>query len=103
MARIYVPSLLRSLTDGRDQVLIAGSTVAEIIQNLDHSYPGFTARLMEAGELRPSISVAVDGEVSSLGHLEKVGKDSEVHFLPAMSGGDDSREGNGCEARRAVL
>ena len=32
-------------------------------------------------------SVAVDGEVTPMGMLEKVGESSEVHFLPAIGGG----------------
>ena len=42
---------------------------------------------MENGRLKPIFSVAVDGEVSQLGALEKVREDSEVHFLNAIAGG----------------
>ena len=37
--------------------------------------------------MKPNISVAVDGEVSPLGLLEKVSENSEVHFIPAVGGG----------------
>ena len=89
MASVYIPSLLRSLTNGQARVTVAGATIREIISNLDTEYPGIRDRLVENGQVRPSISVAVDGEVTPLGLLEKVGPESEVHFLPAMSGGVD--------------
>ena len=43
--------------------------------------------LVEDDRVKPNISVAVDGEVTPLGMLEKVNEDSEVHFLPAIGGG----------------
>ena len=35
----------------------------------------------------PGIAVIIDGETANLGMLEKVKEDSEIHFLPAISGG----------------
>jgi len=43
--------------------------------------------LLEDNRLRSNISVAIDGEVSPLGLLEKVGASSEVHFVAAIKGG----------------
>ena len=87
MATVYIPSLIRSLTHGQAKVEVPGSNVHEVIGNLDAEYPGIRDRLMENDLIRPSISVAVDGEITLLGLLEKVGPESEVHFLPAISGG----------------
>ena len=42
---------------------------------------------LEDGRIKGNISVAIDGEITPLGILEKVGEDSEVHFLPALGGG----------------
>ena len=87
MATVFVPSLMQSLTDGKTRVQIPGATVRQIINNLESEYPGFKARLVEDDRVKPNISVAVDGEVTPLGMLEKVNDDSEVHFLPAIGGG----------------
>ncbi|MCY3545044.1 MAG: MoaD/ThiS family protein [Chloroflexi bacterium] len=87
MATVFVPSLMQSLTDGKTRVQIPGATVRQIINNLESEYPGFKARLVEDDRVKPNISVAVDGEVTPLGMLEKVNEDSEVHFLPAIGGG----------------
>jgi molybdopterin converting factor small subunit len=37
--------------------------------------------------LRPDIAVAIDGEMGLDGLAEPVGEDSEVHFIPPISGG----------------
>lgn len=87
MATVFIPSLMQTLTDGEKQVRVEGSTVRQIINNLDGMYPGVKERLVEDDRVKPNISVAVDGEVTPLGMLEKVGEDSEVHFLPAIGGG----------------
>ena len=87
MATVFIPSLMQSLTDGEKQVRVEGSTVRQIINNLDGMYPGVKARLVEDDRVKPNISVAVDGEVTPLGMLEKVNDSSEVHFLPAIGGG----------------
>ena len=87
MATVFIPSLMQTLTDGEKQVRVEGFTVRQIINNLDGMYPGVKERLVEDDRVKPNISVAVDGEVTPLGMLEKVGEDSEVHFLPAIGGG----------------
>ena len=87
MANVVIPSLLRKYTDGVDRVEIAGSTLREVIRNLDARFPGLGEQLIEDGDLRPSVAVSVDGEIATGGLLEKIGPSSEVHFLPAIGGG----------------
>lgn len=90
MATVFVPSLMQSLTDGVQKVEVQGANVRQIIENLEKQYPGFRERLVDNGRIKPNISVAIDGEVSTLGMLEKVGEKSEVHFLPAIGGGAET-------------
>lgn len=87
MATVYIPSLMRDITS-QAKVQVAGSTVRQIVDNLEEAYPGLKDRLIENNRLRESISVVVDGEVTPIGLLEKVGEDSEVHFVPAIAGGN---------------
>ena len=87
MATVYIPSLMHSHTGGLGKVSVPGSTVGQVIDNLEKAYPGLKQRIVENGRLKPNISVAIDGEVTPLGMSEHVGEDSEVHFLPAISGG----------------
>jgi hypothetical protein len=87
MPTVYIPSLLQTLTGGKSRVEAPGSTVREVIHNLEKSHPGVLDRLIEHGRLRANISIAVDGEISPLGLLEEVDEDSEIHFVAAIKGG----------------
>ena len=87
MATVFIPSLMQSLTAGQHQVQVEGATVRQIVNNLDSAFPGMKERLVEGNRIKPNISVAIDGEITPMGMLEKVGENSEVHFLPAISGG----------------
>ncbi len=87
MATVFIPSLMQSLTAGEHQVQVEGATVRQIVNNLDSAYPGMKERLVEGNRIKPNISVAIDGEITPMGMLEKVGENSEVHFLPAIAGG----------------
>jgi len=78
---------LAGLTGGRSPLQVEGSTVREVIDNLEQTWPGIRERLVTDNRIRPNISVAVDGEVTPLGLLEPVSPTSEVHFVAAISGG----------------
>ena len=69
--------------------MIPGSTVRQLVNNLEKEFPGIKENLYdeELDDLMPGLAVIVDGEASQLGLLERVNEDSEVHFLPAIGGG----------------
>ncbi len=79
--------MLQGLTGGVKQVEVEGGNVRRVIDKLEEQYPGMKARLVEDGGIRPNLAVAIDGEVARMGLLEKVGENSEVHFVPAIGGG----------------
>jgi molybdopterin synthase sulfur carrier subunit len=87
MATVYIPEPLQSLSQGEKQVTIEASSVQQVIAQLEALFPGMEEALVEDGDLKPHIAVAVDGEVSVRGVVERVGADSEVHFIPALGGG----------------
>ncbi len=87
MARVFIPALLQNLSGGKSPVEAGGGTVEEVIENLDRLCPGLKDRFVEGGQLRPGISVAVDGEITPAGLRERVEPDSEIHFVPAVKGG----------------
>ena len=89
MPEVWLPPRLQRLTQGQQRVQVAGSTVRQIVQNLEQTYPGMLDELYfeEEDILMPGISVIVDGETSQLGLLERVPENSEVHFIPALGGG----------------
>ena len=88
MAKIFIPTMLQSLTAGVKQVDLDARNVRQIIERLEELYPGMKDRLLEDGEIRSNLAVAIDGDVAIMGMLEKVGENSEVHFVPAIGGGE---------------
>ena len=67
MATVYIPSLLRKLTGGKDRTTATGKTVGAIIEDLDRQFPGFRSRVVEAGDLVGSIAVSINGEIGRKG------------------------------------
>mgnify|MGYP001431002914 FL=1 len=79
---------MQKLTNGQGQIPTDGQTIRQVIDYLDSHYPGFKARICnEHDQIRSEIAVAVDGEVVTSGLRTRVSDSSEVHFLPALSGG----------------
>jgi molybdopterin synthase sulfur carrier subunit len=87
MARVWIPSLLRDLTGGQEQVEVPATKVHEIIEELERRFPGMRARLCAGDSLRAGIALIVDSQAAQLGVMQPVGPESEVHFLPALGGG----------------
>ena len=94
MATVWVPSLLRSLTGGLAEVNVPGATVREVIDALEVSHPGLKDRLVQTDgsltRLKPNIALVVDGVNSRQGLRHPLAEHSEVHFVPALSGGATS-------------
>jgi sulfur-carrier protein len=87
MATVMLPGSLIALFPGtaRKQE-VAGTTVGDVLVELDRSVPGMRDRLVEAGpRLRRHINVFVDGEPADLSTA--VASTAVVHVLPAVSGG----------------
>ena len=87
MAMVYVPPMMRRLTDGVESVSIEGKNLRDIVNGLEERFPGTRKWLCEGDRLRPGVAAAVDGETARMGLIQSVNSDSEVHFLPAFGGG----------------
>jgi sulfur-carrier protein len=78
---------MRTLTGGRDRVIVGGKNLREAIADLDRQFPGIANQLIDDGDIKASIAVSIDGEVCTSGVLEKIRDNSEIHFMPQISGG----------------
>jgi molybdopterin synthase sulfur carrier subunit len=87
MPTVIVPALLRKLTDGKERVAVRGATVRQVVEDLERQFPGIEPHLIEDGDLKPGISVSIDGEMGIGGLLDPVKETSEIYFLPAIGGG----------------
>ena len=90
MATVRIPTPLRKLTDGKEEVAATGSTVGELLVNLDKAYPGIRARICDdSGAVRKFVNIfANDEDIRFLKNLETPVKDSdEISIVPAIAGG----------------
>jgi molybdopterin converting factor small subunit len=84
---VWIPSLLRDLTNGQKSLSVQGETVRQVIENLERKHPGIKQRLCDGEHLRPSITIVVDGHTSTLKLRHQLHESSEVHFVISIRGG----------------
>ena len=86
---VRIPTILRTYTGGEKAVSADGSTLFEVVENLEANHPGIKERLVENGDLRRFVNVYVnDEDVRFTGGLEtKVDDGDQVVVLPAVAGG----------------
>ncbi|HEX5445012.1 MAG TPA: MoaD/ThiS family protein [Pirellulales bacterium] len=87
MATVHIPTQLRSLTGGAEQLEVPGGNLRQVVAALDAAYPGMAERLLRDDALSPSLAVSIDGAFTNRGLLASVGPDSHVYFFPAIGGG----------------
>jgi MoaD family protein len=87
---VRVPTVLRKHTAGEKAVNGAGTTVREVIDDLNARHPGLKdAVVTDAGDLHRFINVYLnDEDIRFLGTLETPVKDGDIlSILPAVAGG----------------
>jgi len=87
MATVVIPALLRKYTDGKDRVVASGRNIGELIDDLERLHPGLREHVIEDGDVKPSVAISIDGDMSTGGILEPVRDSSEIFILPAIGGG----------------
>ena len=86
---VSIPTILRSYTDGQKKVEATGSSVAEVINDIDSKHSGLKDRLVKEGNLHRFVNVYVnDEDVRFVGGLDATVSDGDsVTILPAVAGG----------------
>jgi len=90
MATVRVPTPLRSFTSGQGEVSAKGATIGEVLKNLEKSYAGIGARLLdEKGGVKRYVNVFLnDEDIRFLKQLETPVADADtVSIIPAIAGG----------------
>lgn len=91
MAKVkFTRHLVRFFPTLTDNLTISGNTVAEVLNNLDQTYPGLASYIVnERGQLRKHVNIFVNGELirdrEALSDL--VTDDEVIYFFQALSGG----------------
>jgi len=86
---VRIPTTMRPLAGGATTVDVEAGTLAQVIESLEGSHPGFADRLLDAGALRRFVNVFVDDDdVRYLDGLATPVPDGQtVSIIPAVAGG----------------
>jgi sulfur-carrier protein len=86
---VRIPTILRSYTGGAKSVEGSGSTLSDLLSDLESRHGGLRERLVDDGGLRRFVNVYLnDEDVRFLGGLDAPVKDGDtVTVLPAVAGG----------------
>jgi len=85
--KVFIPSPLLSYTGQEKEVEVGGSTIAELLDELNRRYPGIRFRMIdEQDAIRPHMRIFVNGE--QVWNLNTPLQPSdEIYILQALSGG----------------
>ena len=85
--RVFIPSPLQSYTGQRSEVAAAGTTLADILLDLDRRYPGFRFRIVhEQGQIREHMKIFINRN-QAWDLKTHVSDGDEIHIICALSGG----------------
>ena len=90
MATVRIPTPLRKLTGGNEEVTVAAKSVGELITVLEQQHPGIKERICdESGAVRRFVNIFVkDEDIRFLQNLDTpLGDKDEVSIVPAIAGG----------------
>ena len=90
MTTVRIPTPLRKLTAGNEEVACAGATVGQVLADLERQFPGLKERICDdAGKLRRFVNVYVgDEDIRFQRDLDTpVSDGAELSIVPAIAGG----------------
>jgi molybdopterin converting factor small subunit len=87
MPKVNVASPLRSYTHGAVSVSASGSTIAEVLQNLEEQFPGIRFRMIdEQNRIRQHIRIFVNSN-GAADLSAPIAEQDVLHLICALSGG----------------
>ena len=87
---VRIPTILRTYTDGASEVSAEGTTLAEVLDDLEANHTGIRARVLDdSGELRRFVNVYVgNDDVRFLDNLATpTPEGTQISVIPAVAGG----------------
>ncbi len=85
--KVFMPSPLRSYTGGAGVVEAEGSTIGELLSDLDRQFPGIRFRMIdEQDQIRPHMRIFVNGN-QEFSLSRSIALRDEIQILQALSGG----------------
>jgi molybdopterin converting factor small subunit len=89
MANVRIPTPLRTLTGGADEVSADGATVRAVVDDLEAKYPGIKDRLLDEKGVRRFVNLYLGEEdIRFLDGLDTaVQGTDQLTIVPAIAGG----------------
>jgi len=87
---VRIPTVLRKLTAGQDEVVAAAGTVGQVLESVGQEHAGFLARVRpDPDAVQPFLNLFVNGEdVRFAQGLQTPVRDGdEVSIIPSIAGG----------------
>lgn len=86
---VRIPTPLRTLTQGKDEVPASAGTVRQILDGLEGQYPGLKDRLLDEKGVRRFVNIyANEEDIRFLDNLDTKIKDGDsLSIVPAIAGG----------------
>ena len=88
--KVRIPTPLRSLTSGSEEVTVEGGSIKEVVDNLETQHNGFKERLCdENGQIRRFINIYLnDEDIRFKDNQEtQVSDGDQISIVPAIAGG----------------
>ncbi len=86
MAVVRLRAPLSELAGGQREIRLDGSTVGEVLRELEREHPGITGWILdERGMIREHVNVFVNRECGQ--ESTAVAPSDKLHVIPAISGG----------------
>jgi molybdopterin synthase sulfur carrier subunit len=90
VSTVRIPPTLRAEAGGERQVVVAGESVRDALEDLTSRYPALRERIWEDGQVAEFVNVYLDGEdIRTLDGVDTpVREGATLILLPAMAGGN---------------
>ena len=87
--KVQITANLRDLVNGQGSIQAEGSTVRELLENLESRYPGFKDTLVTDGNLHRFVNIYLnDEDIRFLDQMDTSLSEGDVlSILPALAGG----------------
>lgn len=89
--KVRIPTPLQKLTKDQAEVNVSAKNVKELLEGLEHQFPGIKGRLCEdSGKVRRFVNIYLnDEDIRFLNQESTALKDGdEVSIIPAIAGGN---------------
>lgn len=89
MPSFRIPTPLRPYSGGNSQVLVAGATVGEALNDLTGQYPDLRQHLYDGDQLRSFVNIYLNQEDIRYGDGVEtaVGENDTLMIIPSIAGG----------------